>query len=41
LTEDLGRLLGEDDCPCGRKGRYFEVLGRLPKTEARGCSDAF
>jgi len=39
LTEDLGRLLGEDDCPCGRKGRYFEVLGRLPKSEVRGCSD--
>jgi phenylacetate-coenzyme A ligase PaaK-like adenylate-forming protein len=41
LTEDLGRLLGEDNCPCGRKGRYFEVLGRLPKTEVRGCSDVF
>ena len=41
LTEDLGRLLGEDDCSCGRKGRYFEVLGRLPKTEVRGCSDVF
>ncbi|SBT16341.1 Acyl-protein synthetase, LuxE [Marinomonas gallaica] len=41
LTEDLGRLLGEGDCPCGRKGRYFEVLGRLPKTEVRGCSDVF
>ena len=39
LTEDLGRLLGEDDCACGKKGRYFEVLGRLPKTEVRGCSD--
>ncbi len=41
LTEDLGRILGEDDCPCGRLGRYFEVLGRLPKTEVRGCSDTF
>lgn len=39
LTEDRGRILGEDDCPCGRKGRYFEVLGRLPKAEVRGCSD--
>lgn len=39
LTEDLGRVLGEDDCPCGRKGRYFEVLGRIPRAEARGCSD--
>ncbi|RDV25049.1 acyl-protein synthetase [Alteromonas aestuariivivens] len=39
LTEDLGRILGEDDCLCGRKGKYFEILGRLPKTELRGCSD--
>ncbi len=39
LTEDLGSLLGVDDCPCGRKGKYFSVQGRLPKTELRGCSD--
>lgn len=39
LTEDLGTLLGIDDCPCGRKGKYFSVQGRLPKTEVRGCSD--
>lgn len=41
LTEDRGRILGEDDCPCGRKGRTFEILGRLPKAEVRGCSDTF
>ena len=41
LTEDLGTLLGEDDCPCGRKGRYFSVEGRIAKAEARGCSDTF
>ena len=41
LTEDLGTCLGEDDCPCGRKGRYFVVHGRLPKAEVRGCSDTF
>ena len=41
LTEDRGVLLGEDDCPCGRRGRYFRVLGRLPKAEIRGCSDTF
>ncbi|AEP30481.1 AMP-binding protein [Brumicola nitratireducens] len=39
LTEDLGRILGEDNCPCLRKGKYFEVIGRLPKVEVRGCSD--
>lgn len=41
LTEDLGIVHGEDDCPCGRKGKYFEVLGRVPKAELRGCSDTF
>ncbi|MBU2977949.1 acyl-protein synthetase [Alteromonas sp. C1M14] len=39
LTEDMGSIIGEDDCPCGRKGRYFSIAGRLPKTEIRGCSD--
>lgn len=39
LTEDMGVLEGVDDCTCGRKGRYFTVQGRLPKTELRGCSD--
>ena len=41
LTEDRGVLLGEDDCPCGRKGRYFKVLGRLKAAEIRGCSDTY
>jgi phenylacetate-coenzyme A ligase PaaK-like adenylate-forming protein len=39
LTEDIGVVFGEDDCPCGRKGRYFKIRGRLPKAELRGCSD--
>ncbi len=39
LSEDLGTILGEDDCICGRKGRYFSVSGRLAKAELRGCSD--
>ena len=41
LTEDEGILLGEDNCPCGRKGKYFKVLGRIKNAEIRGCSDAF
>jgi hypothetical protein len=41
LTEDEGILLGEDDCLCGRKGKYFKVLGRIKNAEIRGCSDAF
>ena len=39
LTEDLGTLQGEDDCPCGRLGRYFHVHGRMARAEVRGCSD--
>lgn len=41
LTEDEGILLGEDDCPCGRKGKYFTILGRLKNAEIRGCSDTY
>ena len=41
LTEDEGAVLGEDDCPCGRKGKYFKVLGRLKHAELRGCSDTY
>lgn len=39
LTEDLGSIIGIDNCPCGRMGKIFTVHGRLPKTEVRGCSD--
>lgn len=41
LTEDMGILLGEDDCPCGRKGKYFKITGRIKHAEVRGCSDTF
>ncbi len=41
LTEDEGVLLGEDDCPCGRKGKYFKILGRIKNAELRGCSDTY
>ncbi len=41
LTEDLGTVLGEDDCPCGRKGKYFSISGRMSDAEIRGCSDTY
>lgn len=41
LTEDEGMILGVDDCPCGRKGKYFKVLGRIKNAELRGCSDTY
>ena len=39
LTEDLGRIVVEDGCPCGRRGKAFEFMGRAPRSEVRGCSD--
>jgi hypothetical protein len=41
LTEDQGILMGEDDCPCGRKGRYFRFTSRIEQAEVRGCGDTF
>ncbi len=41
LTEDEGIIIGEDDCPCGRKGKYFKINGRLKNAEIRGCSDTY
>ena len=41
LTEDEGTVLGIDDCPCGKKGKYFKIHGRLKHAEVRGCSDTY
>lgn len=41
ITEDEGEILGEDDCPCGRLGRYFKLYGRVAGAELRGCSDTY
>jgi hypothetical protein len=39
LTEDVGMVHGVDDGSW--PGKRFSVLGRLPRAEARGCSDTF
>ena len=39
LTEDLGVINSVDDSGCDRRGKAFTVLGRVPKSELRGCSD--
>jgi hypothetical protein len=39
LTEDMGILEGVDHSEGGRRGKYFSVIGRVPKAELRGCSD--
>lgn len=41
LTEDEGVIEGVDNCPCGRKGKYFRVIGRIKNAEIRGCSDTY
>ncbi|MFI5141964.1 MAG: acyl-protein synthetase, partial [Bacteroidia bacterium] len=41
LTEDKGVLLGEDNCLCGRLGKYFKMTGRLNHAEIRGCSNTY
>ena len=41
LTEDEGTILGLNNCPCGRKGTFFKVHGRLQNAELRGCSDTY
>ena len=38
LTEDIG-VITSRDCKCGRKGTCFQVKGRVPKADVRGCSD--
>jgi len=39
LTEDLGVVHAVDSSACGRLGKAFSVLGRIPQAELRGCSD--
>jgi hypothetical protein len=41
LTEDLGVIRGADPEGTGMGGRSFDILGRVPKAELRGCSDTF
>tara|TARA_Y100000590_G_scaffold355974_1_gene409975 strand:- start:51 stop:209 length:159 start_codon:yes stop_codon:yes gene_type:complete len=41
LTEDTGAIIGVDNCKCGRKGKYFSIMGRVAGTQLRGCSDVY
>ena len=41
LSEDLGRIVGGDDPAAGMPGAFFEVAGRAPHSEIRGCSDTY
>ncbi len=39
ISDDLGEIIAEDKCKCGRLGKTFLIHGRIRKTELRGCSD--
>ena len=39
LSDDIGKILGVDDCPCGRKGKYFRFEKRTEKADVKGCGD--
>jgi hypothetical protein len=39
LTEDIGEIIQDDGCPCGRRGLSFRFVKRAPKTEIRGCGN--
>lgn len=39
LTDDMGEIIGDDGCACGRRGTYFRFLRRVPKVEMRGCGN--
>jgi hypothetical protein len=38
LTEDIAMIV-PGKCQCGRHGKRFELLGRIPKVEIRGCAN--
>lgn len=38
LTDDIG-VIEDGECPFGRSGTRFKILGRLKKAEIRGCGD--
>lgn len=38
LTDDIG-FISDEECPYGRLGQRFKIVGRLKKAEVRGCGD--
>ena len=39
ITEDIGVIMGEDNCKCGRMGKFFRVLSRIKNSDNRGCAN--
>jgi long-chain-fatty-acid---luciferin-component ligase len=38
LSDDVGRVWHENQCPCGRIGQALEIQRRLQRIEDRGCA---
>ena len=39
ITDDIGEILGRDNCLCGRKGTYFIFKKRSEIADPKGCGD--
>ena len=39
ITEDIGVIMGEDNCKCCRMGKFFRVLSRIKNSDNRGCAN--
>ncbi len=37
LQDDVIRIVKEDGCPCGRRGKTIEIFGRAAGAETKGC----
>lgn len=39
ISDDIGKVVVDDECKCGRRGKAFLFEGRAEKSEIRGCGD--
>jgi phenylacetate-coenzyme A ligase PaaK-like adenylate-forming protein len=39
ISDDIGSIVGDGECRCGRKGKRFVFHKRADKSEKRGCGD--
>ncbi len=39
ITDDMGVVIGDDGCRCGRRGKFFLFSERAKKSEIKGCGD--
>jgi hypothetical protein len=39
ISDDIGKVVMRDGCPCGRRGKAFIFMSRAEKAEVKGCGD--